>query len=223
MTKGATPHSTKICNLTLILNFIPMNNRLSLLKSNTSGFTFVELLVVIVIMAVLIAASANYLFSTGGAKARDVERKNEMKQVAALLEEFVSSFGSPPNPNLPTTTNRIKNALTDPNKCKVANSGDNWDALIACLVEAGSIGGDGAVKLKEDPKEDAKNDQDKTYRYYYKAGQTVWKVCALLENQKDPDINDDGNGNANPAEGSGLYCLVTMNKELNHKDVTFSL
>lgn len=197
-----------------------MKNTVKMLRSNTSGFTFVELLVVIVIMAVLIAASANYLFSTGGAKSRDVERKNEMKQMAALITEFVSSYGSPPNAKLPVTVPRIKRGLSDPSKCKITNDQASYDNLIDCMVIAGSIGGDGAEKLKYDPKEGVSNDTSILFDYRYAASENAWKLCALLENQKDPDINDDGDGDATITAGKGMYCLVTQNRELS--DVTIS-
>lgn len=200
-----------------------MKKNLSLLKSNNSGFTFVELLVVIVIMAVLIAASANYLFSTGGAKSRDVERKNDIKQVASMLEEFVSKFGSPPNANLPVDKNtRLKRSLgADRSKCKIADGTDAYDKLIECLEITGAIGGDGVEKLKEDPKEGAQNDKSKSFDYRYKADQNMWKLCALLEDQKDPDINDDGDGdNDSITEGSGMYCVATYNRDL--KDLTIT-
>ena len=77
-----------------------MNKHLKLIRNNTSGYTFVELLVVIVIMAVLVAASANFLFAQGGSKARDTERKNDTKQIAALVEQFVAAYGEPPNPSI---------------------------------------------------------------------------------------------------------------------------
>ena len=166
-----------------------------------------ELLVVIVIMAVLVAATANYLFAQGGSKARDTERKSEIKQVAALVEQFVAAYGEPPNP-------QVKNRKIKDNVTECANVND-YKALMKCFKTIKYIEGEGLVKLTEDPKEDIDNDQGNTYRYLYGADNNGWKLCALLENQTDPDLNDNYTGTGEYGDdGARTYCVVASNRKL---------
>lgn len=185
-----------------------MNKQLRLLKDNTSGFTFVELLVVIVIMAVLIAATANYLFSQGGSKARDIERKNDVKQVAALVEQFVAAYGEPPSPDV--KNRKVKDRVSD---CQAVG---DYKALMKCFKVLKYAQADGLISLAEDPKEGIENDNGNIYKYLYGANNNGWKVCALLENQTDPDLNDDYQGaGAYGEEGSRTYCVVASNRKLS--------
>ncbi|MBU0577441.1 prepilin-type N-terminal cleavage/methylation domain-containing protein [Patescibacteria group bacterium] len=187
-----------------------MKRHLALLKNNRSGFTFVELLVVIVIMAVLIAASANYLFSQGGSKARDTERKNEIKQVAALVEQFVASYGEPPNP---TVKNRkIRGKITE------CDAVADYEMLMTCFQVLKYADGEGLLALAEDPKQGITHDTSgNMYEYLYGADNNGWKLCAFLENQTDPDLNDDysGSGTYGSEEGNRTYCVVASNRKLS--------
>lgn len=187
-----------------------MKKTMRLLKNNTSGFTFVELLVVIVIMAVLIAATANFLFSQGGVKARDAERKNDLKQVAALIEQFVSSYGEPPNPS---PRNRELNTVAFISDCKSVTT---YKDLMKCFKQLKYVEGDGVVNLTLDPKEGIKYDGGSDHYYLYGADNNGWKVCALLENQTDPDLNGNYTGGplGTTAEGSRTYCVVASNRTL---------
>ncbi len=183
-----------------------MSKTLQLLKNNQSGFTFVELLVVIVIMAVLIAASANYLFSQGGSKARDIERKTELKQSAALIEQFVSSYGEPPNSNI--KSRKIRDRVSE---CE--RVGD-YKALMTCFKALKYLVGDGLVNIAEDPKEGIANSAGDIHYYLYGADNNGWKLCALLENQTDPDLNDSYQGSGQYGdEGHRTYCIVASNRK----------
>ncbi len=178
-----------------------------MLKDNHSGYTFVELLVVIVIMAVLVASSANYLFSQGGSKARDTERKNEINQIAALVTQFENSYGEPPNGSL--KNRKIKGKITD---CETVS---NYKSLVKCFMALKYIEGDAVAKLAEDPKEGIDNGKGKIHHYLYGADNNGWKICSLLENQTDPDLNDGYEGSGTYGEdGSRTYCLVASNRKL---------
>lgn len=185
-----------------------MNKYFRLLKNNRSGYTFVELLVVMVIMAVLVAASANYLFSQGGSKARDTERKNEIRQVAALVEQFSASYGEPPNSNL--KNRKIKGKISE---CE--NVGD-YKALLKCFKTLKYIAGEGVINLTEDPKESIENEEGNVYQYLYGSDNNGWKLCTLLENQTDPDLNDNYEGSGTYGEeGSRTHCVVASNRSLS--------
>jgi len=193
-----------------------LQKNLKSLKNNQSGFTFVELLVVIVIMAVLVAGTANFLFAQGGAKARDIERKNDMKQVAAMVEQFSTSYGEPPNSAL---KNRKLGQRTP--ECAAATG---YKDLLLCFKKLRYVEGEGIEKLAEDPKEGITSEDPGNHEYYYQyaADNNGWKLCALLENQTDPDLNDSYNGSGEYGDdGSRAYCLVSSNRKLTDiNDVT---
>ncbi len=187
-----------------------LKKHLKELKNNQSGFTFVELLVVMVIIAVLVAGTANYLFAQGGSKARDIERKNDVKQVAALLEQFTSSYGEPPN-------GQVKNRKIIKNYSD-CSSVDDYAKLMTCFKKLKYADGEGIVRIAEDPKQGIQNDKDKVYQYQYGADNNGWKVCTLLENQTDPDLNDNYTGTGEfGEEGDRTYCLISSNRKL--KDI----
>jgi len=59
------------------------------LRRSTSGFTIVELLVVIVVIAILVALTLPNLFGLQR-RARDDDRKNDLKNVQSALETYYS-------------------------------------------------------------------------------------------------------------------------------------
>ncbi len=201
-------------SFSIYLTNIIMKKYLNLIRSNKSGYTFVELLVVIVIMAVLVAASANYLFAQGGSKARDTERKSEIKQIAALVEQFVAAYGEPPNPSVKNRKVQNTSWLGD---CK---SVKDYKSLMKCFKALKYIGGEGLEKLTFDPKEEIENEQGKVYNYMYAADNNGWKICSLLENQTDPDLNANYEGKKSDgiSEGERTYCVVATNRRLNDID-----
>lgn len=65
------------------------------LRKNQSGFTIVELLIVIVIIGIL-AALVFVQFNNSQAKARDAERKADLRQLSGKLAEYNAEKGTYP-------------------------------------------------------------------------------------------------------------------------------
>ena len=67
------------------------------MKKTTNGFTFIELLVVVAIIAILSAIIIANV-SNVRTKARDAQRIVNLEQVALALETYKSNYGTYPNP-----------------------------------------------------------------------------------------------------------------------------
>lgn len=61
-------------------------------KTNSKGFTIIELLVVIVIIGILVALALPQLFAAQ-ARGRDTERKNDLKNIKTQLETYFNDHG----------------------------------------------------------------------------------------------------------------------------------
>lgn len=68
-------------------------------KTNSKGFTIIELLVVIVIIGILVALALPQLFAAQ-ARGRDTERKNDLKNIKTQLETYFNDEGSYPTGTL---------------------------------------------------------------------------------------------------------------------------
>lgn len=64
-------------------------------RNNQQGFTIIELLVVIVVIAILVALTLPNLFSAQ-TRARDTQRKNDLKNVKTQLETYYNDNNSYP-------------------------------------------------------------------------------------------------------------------------------
>jgi prepilin-type N-terminal cleavage/methylation domain-containing protein len=67
-------------------------------RFNHSGFTLIELLIAIAIIAIL-TAFGTFAFQQALAKARDAQRRNDLKQLQTALQAYYNDYGSYP----PTT------------------------------------------------------------------------------------------------------------------------
>ncbi len=74
----------------------------TLKKTAQKGFTIIELLIVIAIIAILALLVLNN-FQGAQAKARDSQRRTDINNVHAKLEEFYNEKSGYPNENLTTT------------------------------------------------------------------------------------------------------------------------
>jgi prepilin-type N-terminal cleavage/methylation domain-containing protein len=99
------------------------------MKKNTSGFTLIEVIVVIAVLAVLVAMT---LFAYGGAQARsrDAKRKTDIANITKALELYYQDNGSYP---IPSGTSSVINT-------NWYSSGDaSWTTFSTTLTAAKAI------------------------------------------------------------------------------------
>lgn len=157
----------------------------SVFRLPSSGFTLMELLVVIVILGVLITVGISSYISTQR-KSRDVRRKNDMRQIASALELYYNDKGRYPSDN------------GDLGNIKGCDAGDNVVCAWGSLMKD-SKGTIYMVKLPGDPASG--------WQYYYDAygGQGKgYQLYARLESSQDIDLKREvGSGNV-------YYYLATL-------------
>ncbi|MBI3983669.1 prepilin-type N-terminal cleavage/methylation domain-containing protein [Candidatus Microgenomates bacterium] len=83
------------------------------IRKSNGGFTIVELLVVIVVIAILIALTLPNLFGLQR-RARDDDRKNDLKNVQSALETFYSDESVYPDALADLVPDYISAIPTDP-------------------------------------------------------------------------------------------------------------
>ena len=86
---------------------------------NQSGFTIVELLIVIVVIGILAALVLN-TFQGVQARARDTERKTDVNSISTQLEAYYADFGHYPSGSTTTDTCGANNSGTYTGDCALA-------------------------------------------------------------------------------------------------------
>lgn len=141
-----------------------------------NGFTLVELLVVMAIIGILATVSlAN--FRTSQIKARDAQRKHDLRQIGTALEVYMSDHGGYP-PAFPGDGGKIKAC-----GCGGGTMSCDWDVDPGqrefCDEERTVY----MIKVPGDP--------TGSPHYCYWSGGTSYKLYAKLENSKDPEAKLD--------------------------------
>jgi len=147
-------------------------------KNLKSGFTLVELLVVMAILGILTVITLGN-FRTSQIKARDAQRKSDLRQISNALEAYYNDHAGYPG-------------------------GNSSGKMLACGCEG--TGGDDPCDWDEDPGQrefcDANNTvymtkvpgdplSDPSHSYCYKSNGNYFQLYAKLENEKDPEAKLD--------------------------------
>jgi len=134
------------------------------LKSAQKGFTIIELLIVIAIIGILAGLVLNN-FQGAQAKARDTQRRTDINNIHAKLEEFYNENGNYPATFDATTLPGIDTgSLSDPDENTIARS-----AVTATTKPATSYTATKPV---------APSPEQYTYAGYSCSGTTATDTCA---------------------------------------------
>jgi len=171
-------------------------------KQNKKGFTLVELLIVMAILGALVALVAGN-FITSQMKARDAQRKSDLKQVSQALELFYSDYE-----RYPASDNGLIVACPY-NRATPANS-------VSCSWGSDSFTDGNSIYFKKLPNDPAR---DADYYYRTNATGTGYQLFTRLENSQDPsnktEISDlgysCGTGNCNMGITSSNVEPTTIN------------
>jgi type II secretion system protein G len=167
----------------------------------TQGFTLIELLVVMAIIGILAVISVGSFRGTQD-KARDAQRKSDLKQIANALETYYNDYGVYPD--------GVASAYVVEG-CGVAGAeacvwGQEWKDDNNTIYMA---------KLPADPKSNL--------TYYYESDGSSYELYARLENILDPDVpvvsGSPGNYNISCGEGKCNYGISSSNITLQKTPV----
>ena len=138
-----------------------------MLNKKASGFTLIELMIVMVILAVLAAVGINS-FVSSQKKSRDSTRKSSLKNVVTALELYYNDKGKYP---------------ADDGAGLIRGCGADA-APTVCQPGATFSDANGTVYMERLP-----TDPTSKRRYYYRAPSVnQFQIYANLENDQDPSI-----------------------------------
>jgi len=147
-------------------------------KGCKQAFTLIELIVVIAIIGVLTAFAVPN-FMAARERARDVQRKNDLKQLQSAIEMYKLDNGEYPSSILFTKMKVVTNT------CWYNDNDDGTsgpDFISTCPTDDKVIY---MKKVVRDPNRSVAAD-NKAY-YYSSSDKYKYIVCACLENQGDAD------------------------------------
>lgn len=174
------------------MKFTYIKNRWSLITNNWSlhsGFTLIELLVVVAIIGILSALLMSNFIGVRQ-RARDAQRKSDMRQIQSALELFRADNGT--YPSYGTTTL----------PCGTSSTIDA-DGIINASPPAGK-----AVYMQAIP-----CDPSKSTGYFYTSNGTNYSLISCLENSTDSQ-SDSARGagnNSTYCDGSTVFSYTVTN------------
>ena len=139
----------------------------------SSGFTLVELLIVIVIIGILASIGLSS-FASAQAKSRDAKRKANLSQIASALELYYNDKGTYPADSSGGTGNFKICGELGTSECVWGEDGltNTVNSRTTTYM----------IKLPTDP-------IPTKYRYYYNSTSTYYQLYARLENTNDKEIS----------------------------------
>lgn len=173
-------------------------------KSRKSGFTLLELMIVIVILGVLVGIIlAN--FQSSMIRSRDAQRKSDLRQIAEAIELYYSD----------RTNQWFKFPRPDANgEGKIRGCGEDadtdtcdWgDVFSNTTTEPDTIY---MIRLPADPRE--------AMQYFYTSdGLEYYQIYARLENTEDKDLIKDADGDIQSYENTNCGNDGTNTLECNY-------
>ncbi len=140
-------------------------------KNQKHGFTLVELLVVMAILAILATVTlAN--FRTSQIKARDAQRKHDLRQIVNALEAYFSDHNGYPE---------ASNGKIMACGCQDPGLACGWDDPVG---QREFCDGNNTVYMAKVPGDPL---SDPNHSYCYQSDGNYFKLYAILENEKDPE------------------------------------
>lgn len=139
-------------------------------RQNKTGFTMIELLIVIVIMGILSAVGIG-TFTSSQLKARDSKRKSDLRTMGDAFEAYYNDFGSYP---VDDGTGGFRGCGVDANT-DVCAPGDEFSNA--------TNGTTYMVQVPSDPSDGT---------YYYMSDGTFYRIYAHLENDRDREAAENG-------------------------------
>jgi len=141
------------------------------------GFTLVELLVVMAILGILTVVTLGN-FRTSQIKARDAQRKSDLRQIANALEAYFNDYsGYPPESASGGMIKACSCGAPSPLDCAWMDPGEREFCDVNNTVYMSQIPGDPT--------------NDSNHTYCYQSNGNYYQLYAKLENEKDPEAKLD--------------------------------
>ncbi len=139
---------------------------------SNNGFTLVELLVVMAILGILTVITLGN-FRTSQIKARDAQRKSDLRQIANALEAYYNDHSVYPSSN---ASGFILACF-----CSNGNEPCDWTQDLGQREFCDENNTVYMSKVPGDPLSDPE------HAYCYESDETYYKLYAILENKNDPE------------------------------------